>query len=79
MCHYVRPVAGGVELRSRFWMGKEIRAQGLAGVIAPVLNSDLMRRRMINPNRPYEMAMHCAQEYANLAAILPELFRRCAV
>jgi hypothetical protein len=79
MCHYVRPIAGGVELRSRFWMGEDIHLVGAgSSASAIVLNTDFVRRRLINPNRPYDMAIHCAQEYANLAAILPELFRRYA-
>jgi hypothetical protein len=79
MCHYVRPWRGGVELRSRFWMGENVQLPGAAGtVLAPLLNSDFVRRRMIHPNRPFDMAQHCAQEYANLAGILPRLFERYA-
>ena len=79
MCHYVRPWRGGVELRSRFWLGEDIRLPGAAGVVlAPLLGSDFFRRRAIHPNRPFDMAQHCAQEYANLAGILPQLFDRYA-
>ena len=79
MCHYVRPWRGGVELRSRFWLGEDIRLPGAAGfVLAPLLGSDFVRRRVIHPNRPFDMALHCAQEYANLADILPRLFDRYA-
>jgi hypothetical protein len=67
MCHFLREVPGGSELRSRFWMGKTIRDRRVVDVPIP-------------PEMPLEMAVrslsyHCAAEFHNLASILPGLYR----
>lgn len=67
----------GVALRSVFWIGAALRPYGaLAGAGERVLNNRLVRRRMLPPGVPRALATHCAEEYANLAVLLPELYAR---
>jgi hypothetical protein len=41
-------------------MGEEIAMLStVARALPPLPNSDFVRRRLIDPNRPYEMAVHC--------------------
>lgn len=77
MCHVVRPTPDGVEMRSRFWIGRNMTLKFLPerSHINRLLNTRPMRKLFIPGNAPERMANHCAQEYANLAAILPELYR----
>ena len=82
MVHVFLGANGGVVLRSRFWLGAAIRPYApapLAGLAARVLNRPAVRRRLLRPAVPRALARHCAEEYANLAAILPELHRRVTV
>jgi len=61
--HFAREIPGGIELRSRFWLGWHIVDQKPVRVAEQV---------------PLELAKglahHCPKEYANLAAILPEVY-----
>ena len=61
--HFVRGIEGGVECRSRFWLGCQIQDK------KPVV---------VNNEIPLELvkglAHHCPREYANLAAILPSVY-----
>ncbi|HOT43845.1 MAG TPA: hypothetical protein PLM53_05285 [Spirochaetota bacterium] len=69
--------ASGVEMRSRFWIGGNLRVNWLperSPVNRPV-NSRLVRRLALPRDAALQMALHCAHEYNNLAAILPELYR----
>lgn len=77
MCHFVRAADGGVEMRSRFWIGRKIHSMMLSeeNPIHRLINSKSIRKIMIPADTPVQMANHCAQEYNNLAAILPELYR----
>lgn len=66
MTHFLRPVPGGSELRSRFWFGwkfvdgqpVKVLPEGSAAEIEPAL----------------VLLRHTVKEFANLAAILPDLF-----
>ena len=76
MVHVFLGSDGGVVLRSRFWLGAAIRPYApapLASLAARALNRPAVRRRMLPAAVPPALARHCAEEYANLAAILPEL------
>lgn len=67
----------GVVLRSAFWLGAAVRPYGaLGGVGERVLNNRLLRRAALPAGLPRALATHCAEEYANLATLLPELFER---
>ena len=66
MCHFVRPVEGGCELRTRFWMGY--------GVIngKPV---KLIPDGVEFPLEPVKaLLMHNIKEFTHLASILPEVY-----
>jgi hypothetical protein len=77
MCHLVRSIANGVEMRSRFWIGRKINLTMLSenSPVHHLINTKLLRKILIPGDTPAQMAHHCAQEYNNLAAILPELYR----
>lgn len=68
---------GGVILRSRFWLGAALAPYGPLGKpVARVLNTPFVRRRALPRGLPRALATHCAEEYANLGALLPELYER---
>ena len=76
MIHVFLTSNGGLVLRSRFWLGSALRPyapEPLAGLAARVLNRPGVRRRLVPAAAPRALARHCAEEYANLAALLPEL------
>lgn len=65
----------GVVLRSAFWLGAALRPYGALGPIGErVLNNRFTRRATLPAGLPKALARHCAEEYANLATLLPELF-----
>ncbi|MCS7144904.1 MAG: hypothetical protein NZ879_07790 [Archaeoglobaceae archaeon] len=75
MCHMARKVDDGIELRSRFWIGERIEAEGFLGkILTKLLNKPLVKRRIIPKGIGKHMFHHCAQEYHNLAEILPEIY-----
>lgn len=79
LCHFVRDTDDGVEMRSRFWIGNRISLYSESPLAKPVnrlLNTRLIRSRAVPKRAPRALAQHCAQEYANLAAMLPELWAR---
>jgi len=67
----------GVVLRSRFWLGGALQPYGmLARPGALLLNRPWVRRIALPAGLPKSLAMHCAEEYANLGTLLPELYQR---
>ncbi len=77
MIHHVRPADGGVEMRSRFWMGRKIEAMaGGAGLLGSALDWPFVKRQVLKPGIARSMAFHCATEYAQLAGFLPELYEQ---
>ncbi|HUW64581.1 MAG TPA: hydrolase [Spirochaetia bacterium] len=66
MCHLVREIPGGVEFRSRFWLGYRMVDK------RPVLF--LPADRPVPENVLLGLARHDAHEYANLRAILPRIY-----
>jgi hypothetical protein len=75
MIHFVRPVEGGVEMRSRFWIAREFEAMaGGLGVAAALADNALVKQVVVPENLPQELALHCANEYSQLASFLPEVF-----
>lgn len=67
----------GLVLRSRFWLGAAIRPYLPAPLAAPaasLLNRPALRRRLLPRDVAPALALHCAAEFANLAALLPELY-----
>jgi len=75
MIHYVRPVSGGVEMRSRFWMARDLEAMsGGIGLAAFFADNRFVKKKSLPANAPKELAFHCATEYSQLASFLPELY-----
>jgi hypothetical protein len=68
MIHYVRPVEGGVKMRARFWITREFEAMmsGL-GVAAALADNSVLKQILVPKNLPQELALHCANEYSQLA------------
>jgi hypothetical protein len=61
MCHVFRKKGDGLEIRSRFWLGKK-------------LPSPLLRRLFINEQTALEMMLHCSEEYTHLGSFLPSIY-----
>jgi len=81
MAHVFLRTPEGVALRSRFWIGAVMRPylpKPVADPIAAVLNRRAVRARLIPRQTAFVMARHCADEYANLATLLPELHGKFA-
>ncbi|HEU4944892.1 MAG TPA: hypothetical protein VFT10_06985 [Solirubrobacterales bacterium] len=79
MAHVFLAVPDGVVLRSHFWLGAAVRPylpDLLAAPLGRVLNTRPVRRLSLPAALPRALATHCAEEYANLATLLPELYGR---
>jgi phloretin hydrolase len=67
MVHSLRPIDNGVELRSRFWIGSNIKDKKPIKILPEgVKVPELAAKRL---------ALHCAKEFNHLAKILPSLFK----
>lgn len=66
MTHFVREIEGGIELRSRFWMGWNY----VNGKDVKVLPDGMRYPDMA----AMSLALHNVKEFTNLAAILPSLY-----
>jgi len=60
MVHLFRKKGDGLELRSRFWLGRKLPF--------------LLRKLFINEKTASDMYFHCIKEYNHLAAFLPDLY-----
>ena len=81
MVHVFLREGDGVVLRSRFWLGATLRPYlpgPLAAPLGAIISNRLVRRAAMPDGLARALAVHCAEEYANLAAILPELHARFA-
>ena len=66
MIHYFREIPGGVESRSRFWMGYHMIDKKPCKLIPEGIQIPIQA--------PMGLAFHNVEEYSNLAAILPSLY-----
>jgi hypothetical protein len=66
MCHFVRPIEGGVELRTRFWMGYAVKNRKLIKTIPDGVKMPDFPLRALN--------LHNIKEFTNLAALLPRIY-----
>lgn len=64
MVHFFRKTEYGAEMRSRFWLGKNLPW--------------VIRRFAVTDKQLCEMAYHCAAEYTQLASFLPEVYKQYA-
>ncbi|MEM6803999.1 MAG: hypothetical protein AAF696_21520 [Bacteroidota bacterium] len=77
MCHYVREVEKGVEMRSRFWLGQKVTRMGgfAQNFLNSILNTAFVKKKLLPKDLGKSMFHHCSQEYHNLADILPSLYQ----
>lgn len=66
MCHSIRPVDGGIELRSRFWLGYNIVDKKPVKILPKGAQVPLEAAK--------RLALHNVKEYSNLAKILPSIY-----
>jgi hypothetical protein len=66
MCHFVRQIDGGLEFRTRFWMGYRINKGKAMCTLPPWVR--------IPVEAPMGLAYHNVLEYSNLASFLPEIY-----
>jgi hypothetical protein len=66
MCHAVRETPGGVELRTRFWIGYHVIERQPRLLLPPGVR--------IPEFVPKGLAIHGVHEYTNLAALLPKIY-----
>ncbi|PIT82389.1 DAPG hydrolase family protein [Limnohabitans sp. 15K] len=76
LIHHLRPVAGGCEMRSRFWLGgRHVQLRGTKGVMGSLLGRAAAYFNPLSASQGAELLVHCAQEMSHLATILPELYK----
>jgi hypothetical protein len=74
LIHHVRPVDGGAEMRSRFWLaGANVRPRGMNGAAGKAIGRAAAFLASFTPLQASDLLVHCAQEMSHLAAILPKL------
>ena len=66
MCHFIREIDGGVEFRSRFWMGYKLIDRKPVLAIPP--------GESVPMDAVYGLANHNVHEYCNLKSLLPEIW-----
>ena len=66
MMHFCREVEGGVEFRTRFWMGYRWN-KGIPMCVKPPFVQ-------IPVEAPMGLAFHNVEEYSHLASILPDVY-----
>jgi hypothetical protein len=66
MVHFAREIEGGIEFRTRFWMGYRINQGRPAFVLPPWVRLPV--------EVPMGLAYHNVLEYSNLASFLPEIY-----
>ena len=77
MAHVFLSEGGGVVLRSHFWLGAAIRPylpSPVDAAVGAVLNNRVVRNLALPSGLAPALSKHCAEEYANLATLLPELY-----
>ncbi|MBN8677133.1 MAG: hypothetical protein J0M29_02850 [Chitinophagales bacterium] len=74
LIHQVRPVAGGAEMRSRFWMGGRYVAWRGAGWLAGILNPLLPLLAKLPAQQARDLLTHCSEEMQHLSGFLPALY-----
>lgn len=76
MCHAVRKVEQGIEMRSRFWMGMDVKRMDGFGqkIINSILNNSFVKKNLMPKNIGKFMFHHCTQEYNNMGGFLPEIY-----
>ena len=66
ICHMLREIPDGLEIRSRFWQGYHLVDKKLFPYFRPEVKAPL--------ESIHALALHCLTEYANLREIIPALY-----
>jgi hypothetical protein len=75
MVHLVRKTDDGIEQRSRYWIGHDVRLRLLGGLpVDPVATALGMKRRMAGERVAYEQLLHDQIEFTHLGGFLPALY-----
>ena len=76
MVHLVRETAGGVEMRSRYWIGNSLTLKlfGKDVAIDRPMARLKVKDRIFGEMLAYEQALHDQIEYTHLASFLPALY-----
>jgi len=75
MIHLVHEVNGGLEQRSRYWIGHDPRLiTPLGRVPLERVSSNTLRRKLAGARVAYEQLLHDQIEFTHLATFLPELY-----
>ncbi len=74
LVHQVRAVAGGSEMRSRFWMGGQYAHLRKTGAVADLVSDFMKKMQRLPPSFAHDMVQHCSEEMTHLAAFLPALY-----
>lgn len=75
LVHHIRPVPGGSEMRSRFWIGGEnVNPIGMTGSFGKFIGRTAAKVQKFTSTQAAELMIHDAQEMNHLAAMLPELY-----
>jgi hypothetical protein len=67
MCHFVREIDGGVEFRTRFWMGYRIIDKKPVKLLPPGIKVPIEAIK--------GLANHAVEEYTHLASFLPKIYK----
>ena len=74
LVHQVRAVAGGSEMRSRFWVGGQYVHLRKEGVLADLVSAFLRKLKALPETFARDVLQHCSEEMAHLAAFLPNIY-----
>jgi hypothetical protein len=75
LVHHVRAVAGGSEMRSRFWIGGPyVQTKLGTSVLAKIAGRAASGATRPTRAQAADLLVHCAQEMNHLAAVLPDLY-----
>lgn len=74
LAHYVRPVEGGAEMRSRFWMGGEHVKVRDGATLPDAASGAVDALTQMGEDKAKGMVVHCSQEMNHLAAFLPDIY-----
>ena len=77
LIHHLRPVEGGCEMRSRFWLGgNNVRPRGMDNAIGKLLGRVAANFNPLKANHGAELLWHSAQECTHLPGTLPPFFKK---
>lgn len=76
LVHQVRAIAGGAEMRSRFWVGGRYVGLRKKGTFAAAVAEILKKIKSLPDNFATDLLQHCSEEMNHLAKFLPKLYEK---